>query len=189
MNILLLFKLQCFCSHPPDVTLCTVLSYLWIGLNLDSFITPPHLCWFQRAGKQLFHVWVCHCTSHQYSHFLIWTYGANRHLWCVILLFSKALFLKTEKEAGIWFSLSYQFSLLLKRSAAAEALEATIFLSVAVRCTTNISPGGMAAFSGPTSVGPELYLPENRKVFGKVMLNTRSSSSVLCTLSYEIFNE
>lgn len=55
--------------------------------------------------------------------------------------FSTGPHLKPERDSGIWFSLSYHSFLLLKRSAAAEALEAAIFPSLAVRCTTHISPG------------------------------------------------
>lgn len=49
--------------------------------------------------------------------------------------------LKTERDPGIWFSLSYHSFSLLERSAGAEALEAAIFSSVAVRCTAHISQG------------------------------------------------
>lgn len=66
------------------------------------------------------------------------------HIWskteiCVLLTQQLENSLKTERNPGIWFSLSYHSFLLLKRSDDAKALEAVIFPSVAVRCTTHIS--------------------------------------------------
>ena len=63
-------------------------------------------------------------------------FGAKQKFY--FFFFSAAPYLKTS---DIWFSLSYRSFLPLKRSAGAEALEAAIYPSVAVKCTTHISPG------------------------------------------------